>query len=196
MCRSRNWRTFSAMRSAACSCLTASFWKGGTGSTSRRNSRIPSRRWKACSRLLHKCRRSARGSRATAEIRKPSGAFWTGDRERWWGSTPCIRRVAERGRPVACSTRSARRSRSGYSWWWRWTAAFSPKARSPNGALWLTARLERLTDLPPALVGSRAEIAVQYPDKFRLRAPVLGEELTICRRGQEVWVWPGRKRRR
>ena len=66
-------------------------------------------------------------------------------------------------------------------------------AKTPNRALRLTARLERLTDLPPALVGSRAEIAVQCPDKFRLRAPVLGEELTICRRGQEVWVWPGAK---
>ena len=70
---------------------------------------------------------------------------------------------------------------------------FTKDAKTPNRALRLTARLERLTDLPPALVGSRAEIVVQYPDKFLLRAPVLGEELTICRRGQEVWVWPGAK---
>ena len=34
-------------------------------------------------------------------------------------------------------------------------------AKTPNRALRLTARLERLTDLPPALVGSRVEIAVQ-----------------------------------
>jgi|688.fasta_scaffold479028_1 hypothetical protein len=70
---------------------------------------------------------------------------------------------------------------------------FTKEAKTPNRALQFTARLERLTDLPPSLVGSRAEVAVQYPDKFRLRAPVLGEELTICRRGQEVWVWPGAK---
>ena len=70
---------------------------------------------------------------------------------------------------------------------------FAKDAKSPNRALLLTARLERMTGLPPALVGTRAEIAVQYPDKLRLRAPVLGEELTICRRGQEVWVWPGAK---
>ena len=70
---------------------------------------------------------------------------------------------------------------------------FAKETKNPNRAMVLTARLERLTGLPPALVGSRAEIAVQYPDKLRLRAPVLGEELTICRRGQEVWVWPGTK---
>ena len=70
---------------------------------------------------------------------------------------------------------------------------FAKDAKNPNRAMLLTARLELMTGLPPALVGTRAEIAVQYPDKFRLRAPVLGEELTICRRGQEVWVWPGAK---
>ena len=70
---------------------------------------------------------------------------------------------------------------------------FAKDTKTSNRALQLTVRLERLTGLPPALVGSRAEMAVQYPDKFRLRAPVLGEELTICRRGQEVWVWPGAK---
>ena len=70
---------------------------------------------------------------------------------------------------------------------------FAKETKNPNRAMLLTARLERMTGLPPALVGTRAEIAVQYPDKLRLRAPVLGEELTICRRGQEVWVWPGAK---
>ena len=42
----------------------------------------------AGARLLQNCRRSSRGSRATAEIRKPCGAFWTGDRERWRGLNP------------------------------------------------------------------------------------------------------------
>ena len=70
---------------------------------------------------------------------------------------------------------------------------FAKNAKNPNRALLLTGRLELMTGLPPALLGSRAELALQYPDKLRLRAPVLGEEVTICRRGQEVWVYPGAK---
>lgn len=68
---------------------------------------------------------------------------------------------------------------------------FAKNAKNPNRALQLTARLELLTGLPPALTGSRAELDLEYPDKLRLRTPVLGEEVTICRRGQEVWAYPG-----
>jgi outer membrane lipoprotein-sorting protein len=70
---------------------------------------------------------------------------------------------------------------------------FAQTTSNPNRAFSLTARLEQMTDLPPALVGSKLELAVQYPDKLRLHAPVLGEDLTICRHGQEVWVYPGSK---
>jgi hypothetical protein len=65
--------------------------------------------------------------------------------------------------------------------------------RSVTGqrAVQLTARLEAMTDLPPALLGARAELALEYPDKLRLRAPVLGEMLTIARDGQRLWVAPG-----
>ncbi len=70
---------------------------------------------------------------------------------------------------------------------------FSKSAKNPNRAMLLTGRLELMTGLPPALAGARVELAVEYPDRLRLRAPVLGEELTICRRGQEVWVYPGAK---
>ena len=70
---------------------------------------------------------------------------------------------------------------------------FAKDTKSPNRALVLSGRLELMTGLPAALVGSRAELALQYPDMLRLRAPVLGEEVTICRRGQKVWVYPGEK---
>jgi len=70
---------------------------------------------------------------------------------------------------------------------------FAKNTKNPNRAMRLTGRLELLTGLPPALIGSRVELEMQYPDRLRLRAPVLGEELTICRRGQEVWVHPGAK---
>jgi hypothetical protein len=65
------------------------------------------------------------------------------------------------------------------------------RAATPHRAVQLTARLEALTDLPPALAGTRAELALQYPDKLRLRGPVLGETLTLCRDGQKLWVSPG-----
>ncbi|MDB6151060.1 MAG: hypothetical protein JWQ44_2508 [Chthoniobacter sp.] len=65
--------------------------------------------------------------------------------------------------------------------------------QSPNRALLLTARLERLTDLPPELAGAKAELALQYPDKLRLHAPLLGEVFTVCRNGQQIWAAPGSK---
>ena len=68
---------------------------------------------------------------------------------------------------------------------------FAKDTKNTNRALRMTGRLEMMTGLPPALAGSPVELALQYPDKLRLRAPVLGEELTVCRRGQEVWAHPG-----
>jgi hypothetical protein len=64
---------------------------------------------------------------------------------------------------------------------------------NPNRALQLTALLEQMTDVPAPLIGSKAELALEYPDKLLLRAPILGEEITICRRGQELWAYPASK---
>ncbi len=70
---------------------------------------------------------------------------------------------------------------------------FAQQTKNPNRAMQLAMRLESLTDLPEALAGTRAEFSLEYPDKLRLRGPVLGESLTLCRRGQELWVSPGSK---
>lgn len=64
---------------------------------------------------------------------------------------------------------------------------------NPNRAVSFTAKLEQMTDLPPDLAGSHAEVALEYPDKLRLRGPIMGEDITICRKGQEVWAYPGSK---
>ncbi len=64
---------------------------------------------------------------------------------------------------------------------------------NPNRAMQLTASLEQMTGVPPGLVGSRAELSLEYPDKLRLHAPLLGEDVTIGRRGQEVWAYPASK---
>lgn len=65
--------------------------------------------------------------------------------------------------------------------------------RSPNRAMSLSAKLERLTDAPPELLGTRVELALQYPDRLLIHGPILGEDLTVCRLGQRVWVTPGEK---
>lgn len=65
------------------------------------------------------------------------------------------------------------------------------KTKNPNRAMSLTARIERLTALTPELAGARAELDLQYPDKLRLRGPVLGEQVTACRHGQQLWATPG-----
>ena len=72
-------------------------------------------------------------------------------------------------------------------------SVFAKTTTNPNRALVLTARLEQMTDVPPDLIGSKAELAVQYPDKLRLHLPVLGEDVTICRNGEELWAYPGSK---
>lgn len=69
----------------------------------------------------------------------------------------------------------------------------SENSRNAQRAVRFTAQLETMTNLPPALAGARAELALEYPDKLRLRGPVLGETLTICRDGQKLWVSPGSK---
>jgi hypothetical protein len=47
--------------------------------------------------------------------------------------------------------------------------------------------------LPKDFAGATLEAAVQFPDKLRLSAPVLGEVIVVCRNGDEVWATPGEK---
>jgi len=47
--------------------------------------------------------------------------------------------------------------------------------------------------LPKQFEKATLKAAVQYPDKVRLDAPVLGEQVTVCRNGSAVWAIPGEK---
>lgn len=47
--------------------------------------------------------------------------------------------------------------------------------------------------LPQEMKGATLQAAVQFPDKVKLVAPVLGETFTVCRNGDEVWATPGAK---
>jgi hypothetical protein len=47
--------------------------------------------------------------------------------------------------------------------------------------------------LPTEMKGAVLQAVVQFPDKVKLTAPMLGEAVTVCRDGDLVWVTPGGK---
>lgn len=47
--------------------------------------------------------------------------------------------------------------------------------------------------LPKEFNGATLDAAVQFPNKVKLSAPVLGEQVTVCRNAQDVWAVPGEK---
>jgi len=66
--------------------------------------------------------------------------------------------------------------------------------KSANRAATLTITLTGVSGrLPESMKGATLKAAVQFPDKVRLEAPVLGEQFTVCRNGDEVWAVPGSK---
>lgn len=74
-----------------------------------------------------------------------------------------------------------------------WTILLAD-TKSPNKACTLTITMAEVTGrLPKQMAGATLKAAVQFPDKVKLQAPVLGEEITVCRDGDEVWATPGQK---
>ena len=66
--------------------------------------------------------------------------------------------------------------------------------KSPNRAATLSLEMTEVSGrLPGEMKGATLKAAVQFPDKVRLEAPVLGEQFVICRNGNEVWATPGKK---
>lgn len=47
--------------------------------------------------------------------------------------------------------------------------------------------------LPQAIKGASFTARIQYPGRIRVEAPVMGETLTVCRNGNQVWAMPGSK---
>jgi hypothetical protein len=61
-------------------------------------------------------------------------------------------------------------------------------------AMTLKATVDQVSGrLPQAIKGASFTAKIQYPGKIRLDAPVLGETLTVCRNGNQVWATPGSK---
>ncbi len=66
--------------------------------------------------------------------------------------------------------------------------------KSPDRAAQLTLTMAEVSGrLPASMKGAELRAAVEFPDKVRLDAPVLGETFTICRNGDTVWAMPGSK---
>lgn len=47
--------------------------------------------------------------------------------------------------------------------------------------------------LPQGIQGASFHAQIEYPGRIRLEAPVLGETVTVCRNGNQVWAIPGSK---
>jgi outer membrane lipoprotein-sorting protein len=66
--------------------------------------------------------------------------------------------------------------------------------KSPNKACSMTIEMAEVSGrLPKQMAGASLQAAVQFPDKVKLQAPVLGEDITVCRNGDTVWAYPGAK---
>jgi len=72
-------------------------------------------------------------------------------------------------------------------------SVFAKEGKIPNRAFKLTAKLEVMTDLPPAFAGSQVDVALQYPDKLKVHGPFITDDVTLCRNGQDLWAYPGAK---
>lgn len=65
---------------------------------------------------------------------------------------------------------------------------------SPNRAATLQLEMTEVSGrLPAQMKGATVDAAVQYPDKVKITAPLMGENFTVCRNGDEVWATPGKK---
>jgi len=66
--------------------------------------------------------------------------------------------------------------------------------QSPNRAASFHMVMKDVTGrLPKDFNGATLDAAVQFPNKVKLSAPVLGEQVTVCRNGKDVWATPGAK---
>lgn len=67
-------------------------------------------------------------------------------------------------------------------------------AKSGHRALSLELEVVKVEGrLPKQFQSATLAAFVEYPDKVRLDAPVLGEQATVCRNGNIVWAIPGEK---
>lgn len=77
---------------------------------------------------------------------------------------------------------------------WRVLFAGGRETSSANRAMLMTLQMTAVTGrLSKEFEGATLHAWVQFPDKLKLEAPVLGERVTVCRDGNTVWATPGQK---
>lgn len=75
-----------------------------------------------------------------------------------------------------------------------WSVLLANNDNSPNKACTMTLVMTEVSGrLPKQMQGATLQAAVQFPDKVKLIAPVMGEDMTVCRNGDSVWATPGAK---
>jgi len=68
---------------------------------------------------------------------------------------------------------------------------FAKERKTDEQAFALKVRIEQGSDIPKEFLNAPAEIALQVPDKLRLRGPLRGETITLMRVGQTLSAQPG-----
>ena len=75
-----------------------------------------------------------------------------------------------------------------------WTVLLQDNKNAANRACTMTIVMTEVSGrLPKQMAGATLRAAVQFPDKVKLEAPVMGEDVTVCRNGENVWATPGAK---
>lgn len=72
-------------------------------------------------------------------------------------------------------------------------APFARQTPNPNRSLEADLSLIAMTGVPPEFLGTKIHLAVQHPDKIYLQAPILGQQLALCRNEKDIWIYPGAK---
>lgn len=68
------------------------------------------------------------------------------------------------------------------------------ESNGANRAATITLEMTDVTGrLPGMMKGAVLRAYVEFPDKVKLEAPVLGEQFTVCRNGNQVWATPAKK---
>jgi hypothetical protein len=66
--------------------------------------------------------------------------------------------------------------------------------QTSDRALTLKATVDQVAGrLPQVIKGATFTAKIEYPGRIRVEAPVMGETLTVCRDGNQVWAVPGAK---
>lgn len=66
--------------------------------------------------------------------------------------------------------------------------------QTSNRALTLKATVGQVAGrLPKIIQGATITAQIEYPGRIRMEAPLLGETVTVCRNGNQVWAIPGSK---